>query len=533
MPTRIGYVGQGTTVQEMRGGSERCRFPIVKADANGNYIYADLQDHWLQDVAYFHYYTANKDTIVLAPYEYPYRVTFSDYSPADGGWGLPYHHEYGDAAIKISLSDGEGWPQGNLATLVAKEANRSRITGTFDIDPSVGKLMAGKPMSIWWQSVQNASGLKLKGHFKVTIETTYIFTKCGAPTNFTGTLPTNGWITLTWGAGAAGIENPVSGYQIQYSDSNDGVNWGTWIDMERTAAGTLTTRAWNNPESGKFRRFRIRALATAGDSWASDWAVSNSIPSDTTPPTFDTSVTSLTATGVLNPVTAGVHIKGLTKIKADITNASGHAPKTVASQSIDMQQYGRADAATMTSGVVNAAGDVTITYRVTDSHGYFADASTTITVLDYYKPGVQVQMARCADASMRPDALGEYIMYKVITNFTNVDGNAIASVIAKINNISYPLVADEQWHVIDGYTQSPTVRREVTVTVTDKFTSASVQMVILTANYAIYLNETGDAIGFGKATEHQNSVEISEGRTLYLGLLTLKEYIQGVIDGTI
>lgn len=98
----------------------------------------------------------------------------------------------------------------------------------------------------------------------------------------------------------------------------------------------------------------------------------------------------------------------------------------------------------------------------------------------------------------------------------------------------------------------------MTLSVTDKFVTVSQSVTIPSANYAIYLNKSGDAIGFGQATTHTKSVEIAEDRTLYVNgnmrvdknvylgsngtvyigsgegtYYTLKYYIQKVVDGTL
>lgn len=407
-----------------------------------------------------------------------------------------------------------------------------RPEGTYDIPEANGLTLKGKNLSIVIMNGGNA-GPRLYGHLKVTITTKYEFTKCGAPTNVSGTLPYNGWITLTWGAGSDGVENAVSAYDIQYQDSSDGQTWGNWTTANpgQVAAGTLTTQEWNNPTNGQYRRFRVRTVGAQGADWASDWVVSNIVKTNSTAPTFTSSVTSVTNTGVLHNVTPGLHIRGLTKIKAEITNAQGATPKTIAWYAIDMQQYGHGDGAALTSltsnDVVNSVGNVTIGYSVADSQGYTSSQTKTINVIDYYSPGIQIQFVRCRDMNKNQDPLGQYIMYRATTTFTAVDGNAIASVVAKINNVNYNIIADGGWYMLSGYIQGPTERRDVVITVEDKFTRSTIGTAILSANYAIYLNENGTAIGFGTSTSRANAVEIALNRTLYVPNITIVPTVPG------
>lgn len=117
---------------------------------------------------------------------------------------------------------------------------------------------------------------------------------------------------------------------------------------------------------------------------------------------------------------------------------------------------------------------------------------------------------------MTNNPLGIYIKYKATTTHTAVDNNYITSVTFTTSSLSRALTADGSWHLISNYTQAATTRQEFTLTVADKFTSTSQNLMILSANYAIYLNAGGTAIGFGGATEHTNSVEVAVGRTLYV-----------------
>ena len=528
MGTKIGYLGQWNS--HIDGSTNGTCMPIAQSNSSGGYV--NTTYYWNDGGNYTAYYTINTAHLQLDPYEYPTHVEFSDYMPGDGYWGNDFSDEYGEGLVTFGLCCGA--PTGTppisanfLTSYSLKKGSRKQITGTWEVPAAQGKQMAGNTLSIMSYNAGNCIP-KLYGYCKVTITTSYLYTKCGAPKDVAGSYPSDGWITLTWKAGSDGTANKLTAYEIQYSDSSDAINWGGWFAGGQTNASTRTAQMWNNPESGKYRRFRVRAVGAAGAEWASDWVVSNVVPTDDNVPTFNTSVTSVTASGVLHTVTAGTYIKGLTKIQASISNAQAHAPKSVASYSIDMQQYGKYNTsnpasgiARYTSGVVDATGTVTITYQVTDNYGYVGTMTRTITVLDYYKPSVQIQFARCKDVNLTPDPMGKYVMYKATTTYTAVDGNAIASVKVKIGSKTYTLTADGVWRRIANYTQDPTVSQRVTVTVTDKFTAYSVQKDIMSANYAIYLNEDGSAIGFGTATSHTKSVEIAPDRTLYVNNIVI------------
>lgn len=112
-------------------------------------------------------------------------------------------------------------------------------------------------------------------------------TACGAPTacSVDATL-SEGNVTLSWSGASGGINNAISSYEIQYSDSSNNSTWGTW-----TALTTVTTTATSgsvlvSPPStrGYYRRFQVRTRGAAGASYYSGWKIStNSVRKNTIP----------------------------------------------------------------------------------------------------------------------------------------------------------------------------------------------------------------------------------------------------------
>ena len=130
----------------------------------------------------------------------------------------------------------------------------------------------------------------------LTLNYTLNTTACGAPTacSVNSTLA-EGNVTLSWSGASGGINNAISSYEIQYSDSSNGSSWGAW-----TALTTVTTSATSGSVSvappgtrGNYRRFQVRTRGAAGASYYSGWKISrNSVRRNTQP----TAPTTLTAT---------------------------------------------------------------------------------------------------------------------------------------------------------------------------------------------------------------------------------------------
>lgn len=72
---------------------------------------------------------------------------------------------------------------------------------------------------------------------------------------------------LSWSGAAGGTNNSVSSYQVEYRDLPD----GAWTAAESTTSQSMNVSP--NPVRGAYRQFRVRAVGTAGEAYASEWVV--------------------------------------------------------------------------------------------------------------------------------------------------------------------------------------------------------------------------------------------------------------------
>lgn len=83
---------------------------------------------------------------------------------------------------------------------------------------------------------------------------------------------------LEWGAGSAGTNNSVTGYDVEYQESADGISWP---DSWQTAAGSPVTgtqlSVFPPDTAGHFRRFRVRTRGSAGEGYYSSWVISTNV----------------------------------------------------------------------------------------------------------------------------------------------------------------------------------------------------------------------------------------------------------------
>lgn len=121
-------------------------------------------------------------------------------------------------------------------------------------------------------------------------------TACGAPTScsVSSTLAEGG-VTLSWSGASSGINNVISSYEIQYSDSSDNLTWGAWTTLTTVTTTATSGSVETSPPTirGNYRRFQVRTRGAAGASYYSGWKVStNSVRRNTAPKAATTAVAS-------------------------------------------------------------------------------------------------------------------------------------------------------------------------------------------------------------------------------------------------
>lgn len=117
-------------------------------------------------------------------------------------------------------------------------------------------------------------------------------------------VPRLGSTTLSWSGAQPGAGAPISGFELESSDSPNDAEWGAWTALAQVATGngngSLSVSA--NPALGAYRRFRVRAITSAGAAYYSGWLVSGSIRTNV-PPSAPTTLTASPRSYLNPPVT--------------------------------------------------------------------------------------------------------------------------------------------------------------------------------------------------------------------------------------
>lgn len=176
--------------------------------------------------------------------------------------------------VKFGSADGT-----TLASTGALTSNSSSHSEDFTLSSLNAGLLTGSP-SMVYLAVVATSGTGNKINFRdgctITLEIDYTLppSKCTAPSGVkvSASTSTGDNVTLSWNAGGDGTNNPLSYYQIARKESSDGSTWGS-LETYKDNAGNVTSYSVPPPVSyGHQYRYYVRAVGTAGTSYASDWA---------------------------------------------------------------------------------------------------------------------------------------------------------------------------------------------------------------------------------------------------------------------
>lgn len=82
-------------------------------------------------------------------------------------------------------------------------------------------------------------------------------------------------VTLTWSGALGGAGNAITGYELESSESSDGITWGEWsaVGVIASASGSGSLNTAPSTVRGNYLRYRIRVQGTAGSVYFSPWKI--------------------------------------------------------------------------------------------------------------------------------------------------------------------------------------------------------------------------------------------------------------------
>ncbi|MFR5872717.1 MAG: DUF859 family phage minor structural protein [Hominenteromicrobium sp.] len=195
-----------------------------------------------------------------------------------------------------------------------------------------------------------------------------------------------------------------------------------------------------------------------------------------------------------------------------LTGAAGVYGSTIKSYSVSGGGWS-SNESTLTTGILQAAGEITFTAVVTDSRGRKASTTRTISVIDYTKPGVAVcDVYRC-DADGNRKKAGTYFAVEINASYSAITGNIlnITARYKKQSESSYGTamnVTNNGKTVLGGGNIGASTTYDVLVTVADKYNSLSIPRTLSTKSVLQSFKRSAGA-AIGKVAELANWLDIA------------------------
>lgn len=257
----------------------------------------------------------------------------------------------------------------------------------------------------------------------------------------------------------------------------------------------------------------------------------------TVPSSVKPTITSLTAARVDGDVPSswGIYVQTKSKATLTINGAAGSYGSTISSYSISGGGF-TSTSSSFTTGYLNTSGTITFTATVTDSRGRVSSAATvSITVQAYSPPSFTSYLSqRCTSAGTVNDE-GTYVRGLVSFSYSTCSSKNTVT-----GSIQYKKSSATSWTsagvafssgtavVFGGGAISTETSYDIKYTLTDAFTSVSIQDIVSTAAVVMDFKAGGKGVAVGKVSETDNMFEVSEDWDVKVYGKLLKDYIQSL-----
>lgn len=321
-----------------------------------------------------------------------------------------------------------------------------------------------------------------------------------------GGSPNTGWVNVAAGTTSVTISVPNWSAQIPSATSRSGcyLELQTYSGSTNIGTYTISNLTYSLPASV------VPTIGTITTSISTSYTTWNLYIQNKCGVRIQTS-----ASGALSST--------ISSLRVYVNGYSGSSyDKTVSSGSIDF-----------TTGKLTVAGTATITAVATDSRGRTATKTTTISVKAYSSPSGTLSVRR-VNSGGTDDDMGEYGKFTLTKNYTAVGSNSLT---AKLTSQGTQVtVSATSGDLLPGNRQSFSIQQEYTITLTlqDAFETVTINAKLRSAKFLIYVNANGKKLGFMKAASkggvNDKTIEFDGDSTIYIGDLTLAQYIQSIVN---
>ena len=249
----------------------------------------------------------------------------------------------------------------------------------------------------------------------------------------------------------------------------------------------------------------------------------------TVPSTVVPTISAVTIAETVSGINAqfGGFVQSKSRAKITITAAGAYSSTIKAYKTVvDGKTY---TGSAPTTGILNTAGNRTVTITVTDSRGRTASTTRTIAVIAYAAPKINTFTAIRANSLGAADDNGTLALAKIKFSISAVNDKN-----TKSYKVEYRQKATDTWtqaatgsvyaydsNMLLNINVNPDISYDLRLSVTDFFGTTIALSEIATAFTLIDFNASGKGLAFGKVSEVDNGMEIdmpmSVHQYIYMG----------------
>ncbi len=251
------------------------------------------------------------------------------------------------------------------------------------------------------------------------------------------------------------------------------------------------------------------------------------------PDSVKPTMTSLTATRVDGNVPSawGIYVQGKSKATLKINGAAGTQGSTISSYSISGGGFS-STSSSFTTGFLTTVGTITFTAKVTDSRGRTSDTKTvSISVVAYSPPSVSSYSSQRCNSAGTPLDSGTYVKGLISFSYASCSSkNTITtSTSYKKSTATAWTNANKTFSSGTAFTFGGSISAEssydIKYTISDAFTTVTVNDTISTVSVLMDFKAGGKGIAIGKVSEFDNTLEVSDKWNFRVYGKLLKAYI--------
>lgn len=251
------------------------------------------------------------------------------------------------------------------------------------------------------------------------------------------------------------------------------------------------------------------------------------------PDSVKPTMTSLTATRVDGNVPSawGIYVQGKSKATLKINGAAGTQGSTISSYSISGGGFS-STSSSFTTGFLTTVGTITFTAKVTDSRGRTSDTKTvSISVVAYSPPSVSSYSSQRCNSAGTPLDSGTYVKGLISFSYASCSSkNTITtSTSYKKSTATAWTNANKTFSSGTAFTFGGSISAEssydIKYTISDAFTTVTVNDTISTISVLMDFKAGGKGIAIGKVSEFDNTLEVSDKWNFRVYGKLLKAYI--------